>query len=190
MLAIRFSGSDMPDTGQAYSRAARNTLRDLLVGLRCPNPQPPLGMTETSETGKNVGSRAILPAQNNTVPVMPHSTVTWLDHQSADVRAELSNLIAYQPEPEFISLLAECLPVIPCPGLIDLYYDIWHCVPSRQALRIAINRVHTPEELSSYLALTERVLIDGPACEDFDGQFSEDDDLGGVIFWLERKTGR
>jgi hypothetical protein len=121
---------------------------------------------------------------------MSHSTVTWQDHQSVDVRAELNNLIAYQPELEFIRLLAECLPVIPCPGLIDLYYDIWHCVPSRQALRIAINRVHTPEELSSYLALTERVLINGTTYEDFDGQFSEDDDLDEVIFWLKRKTGR
>lgn len=121
---------------------------------------------------------------------MPHSTATWLDNQSADVRAELDNLIAYQPEPEFIRLLAEWLPVVPGPGLIDLYYDIWHCVPSRPALRIAVKRVHTAKELSDYLALTERALIDGPACQDFANRFSEDDDLDEVIFWLKRRAGR
>lgn len=121
---------------------------------------------------------------------MPHSTAIWLDNQSADVRAELNNLIAYQPEPEFIHFLAEWLPVVPGPGLIDLYYDIWHCVPSRQALQIAVRRVHRPEELSEYLALSERVLIDGPACEDFDNQLSADDDLDEVIFWLKRRAGR
>ena len=41
-------------------------------------------------------------AQNNTPPVMTHSTANWLDHQSEDVRAELNNLIAYQPEPAYI----------------------------------------------------------------------------------------
>lgn len=128
--------------------------------------------------------------QINTVPVMPHSTVTWLDKQSADVRAELDNLITYQPEPEFIRFLAEWLPVVPGPGLIDLYYDIWHCIPSRQALKIAVRRLHTPKELASYLALTERVLIDGPSCQDFDSQLSEDDDLDEVIFWLKRRAGR
>lgn len=121
---------------------------------------------------------------------MSHSTATWLDNQSAEVRAELDNLIAYQPEPEFIRLLAEWLPVVPGPGLIDLYYDIWHCVPSRPALRIAVKRVHTAQELSDYLVLTERALIDGPACQDFANRFSEDDDLDDVIFWLKRRAGR
>lgn len=129
-------------------------------------------------------------AQNNTILVMTDSTLTWLDHQSADVRAELNNLIAYQPEPEFIRLLAEWLPVVPRPGLIDLYYDIWHFVPNRQALKIAIQRVHTPEELSAYLALTEQVLIDGAACQAFEHQLADDDDLDEVIYWLKRRAGR
>lgn len=128
--------------------------------------------------------------QHNTVPVMPHPTATWLDNQSADVRAELNNLIAYQAEPEFVRLLAELLPVVPGPGLIDLYYDIWYCIPSRPALRIAVRQVHSPEELAAYLALTERVLIDSPACQAFDDQLSEADDLDEVIFWLKRRAGR
>jgi len=140
--------------------------------------------------GKNAGSRAILMTQVNTVLVMTHSTSSWLDHQSVDVRAELNNLLAYQPEPEFIRLLAELLPIVSGSGLIDLYYDIWHCVPSRQAVRIAIKSVHTPEELSAYLTLTERALIDGPACQDFDDHFSEDADLDEVIYWLKRRVRR
>lgn len=32
VLVVRFSGSDTPETGQSYWRAARNTLRDLLAG--------------------------------------------------------------------------------------------------------------------------------------------------------------
>ena len=128
-------------------------------------------------------------AQHNAVPVMPDSTAIWLDNQSADVRAELNNLIAYQAEPEFIRLLAELLPVVPGPGLIDLYYDVWCCIPSRQALRIAIQQVHSPAELAAYLALTERVLIDGPVCQNFDDQLSENDDLDEVIFWLKRRAG-
>lgn len=32
VLVVRFSGSDTPETGQAYWRAARNTLRDILAG--------------------------------------------------------------------------------------------------------------------------------------------------------------
>lgn len=121
---------------------------------------------------------------------MTAPTATWLDQQSADVRAELGNLIAYQAEPEFIRLLAERLPVVPCPGLIDLYYDIWYCVPSRLALTIALGRVHTPAELAEYLALTERVLSDGPVCQDFDTQLSDEDDLDTVIFWLKRRARR
>lgn len=103
---------------------------------------------------------------------MTNSTAAWLDNQSVSVRAEVNNLIDYRPDPEFIHLLAEWLPVVPCPGLIDLYYDIWHCVPSRLALRIAVKQVHTPEELSEYLALTERVFIDDSACKDFDEHYS------------------
>jgi hypothetical protein len=121
---------------------------------------------------------------------MTDSAATWLEHQSADVRAELSNLIAYQAEPEFIRLLAERLPVVPCSGLIDLYYDIWYCVPSRLALKIALRRVYTPAELADYLALIERVLIDGPVCQDFDNQLSDEDDLDTVIFWLKRRVRR
>ena len=67
-------------------------------------------------------------------------TNAWLDIQLADVRGELDNLIAYRPEPEFIQLLSELLPVIPCPGLVDLYYDIWYCIPCRQAFRLAVKR--------------------------------------------------
>lgn len=121
---------------------------------------------------------------------MPDSTVLWLDAQSPDVRAELANLIDYRPEPEFICLLAELLPVVPCPGLVDLYYDIWYCVPSRLALRIAIRQIHAPEALAQYLALTERVLLDAAVCTAFESQLSEADDVDEVIFWLKRRAGR
>lgn len=70
--------------------------------------------------------------------VMPASTDAWIAAQSPDVRAELANLIDYRPEPEFIDLLSELLPVVPCSGLVDLYYDIWYCIPSRLALTIAV----------------------------------------------------
>lgn len=49
----------------------------------------------------------------------------WRDAQSADVRAELDNLLAYQPELEFTEGLVSLLSVVPCPGLIDLYYDLF-----------------------------------------------------------------
>lgn len=128
--------------------------------------------------------------QNKTVHAMSHATATWLDNQSAAIRAELNNLIAYQAEAEFIRLLVEMLPVVPCPGLIDLYYDIWHCVPSRLALKIAVRQVHVPEELAAYLALTERVLVDDQVCQDFDDDFSDDDDLEEIGFWLKRRVRR
>lgn len=30
-------------------------------------------------------------------------------------------------------------------GLVDLYYDIWYCIPSLLALRIAVTQVHNPK---------------------------------------------
>ena len=110
--------------------------------------------------------------------------------QSPDVQAELANLIDFRPEPEFVRLLAETLPVVPCPGLVDIYYDIWYCIPSRLALRIAMKQVHSPDELAQYLVLAERVLIDTATCADFDGQLSDADDVEEVVFWLKRRAGR
>lgn len=121
---------------------------------------------------------------------MTASTAAWIAAQSPDVRSELANLIAYGPEPEFISLLSALLPAVPCPGLIDLYYDIWYWIPSRLALRIAMQQVHSPEELALYLALVERVLVDAAACEAFEGQLSDADDVEEVVFWLKRRAGR
>lgn len=120
---------------------------------------------------------------------MTDSSATWVAAQSPDIRAELANLIDFRPEPEFIRLLSELLPVLPCAGLVDLYYDVWYCVPSRLALRIAIQQVHAPEELAEYLALAERVLADAATCADFDSQLSEADDVEEVIFWLKRRVG-
>lgn len=121
---------------------------------------------------------------------MSDSTPTWLAAQSPDVRAELENLINYRPELEFVRLLAELLPFVPRPGLVDLYYDVWYCVPSRLALRIAMRHLHEPEELSQYLALAERVLVDVASSADFDAQLSDADDIDEVVFWLKRRAGR
>ena len=121
---------------------------------------------------------------------MTDSIATWIAAQSPDVRAELANLIDYRPEPEFTLVLSEVLPVVPCTGLVDLYYDIWYCIPSRLALRIAVRQVHTQEELAQYLALAERVLVDAAACEAFESQLSDADDVEEVIFWLKRRSGR
>jgi len=114
--------------------------------------------------------------------------VAWLDIQSADVRGELDNLMAYRPESEFIESLSELLPVIPCRGLVDFYYDIWYCVPCRMAFKVAVKQLHRPAELAEYLALTETVLVNKSACEDFVAQFGGDDDLDEIIFWLRRRA--
>lgn len=121
---------------------------------------------------------------------MPDSTAKWIAAQSPDVRAELANLIDYRPEPEFIHLLAELLPAVPSSGLVDLYYDIWYCVPSRLALRIAMRQIHSPDELAQYLLLAERVLVDAAACAAFEGQLSEAADADEVVFWMKRRAGR
>ncbi|NTV71380.1 MAG: hypothetical protein HGA71_14695 [Azonexaceae bacterium] len=121
---------------------------------------------------------------------MTDSIVTWIAVQSPDVRAELENLIDYRPEPEFILLLSELLPVVPRPGLVDLYYDIWYCIPSRLALRIALKQIHIQDELAQYLVLAERVLIDAAACTAFESQLSDADDVEEVVFWLKRRSGR
>lgn len=122
--------------------------------------------------------------------VTPTSTDFWIAAQSPDVRAELANLIDYRPEPEFIGLLSAALPVVPCPGLVDLYYDIWYCIPSRLASRIAMKQIHAPEPLAQYLALAERVLVDAAAIEAFEGQLSDADDVEEVVFWLKRRAAR
>lgn len=119
---------------------------------------------------------------------MTASIPVWLDTQSAAVRAELDNLIGYGPDPEFVRLLAELLPVIPCTGLIDLYYDIWYCVASRLAFRIAVRHIHDPEKLADFLLLAERVLLAEPTREAFAAQVHEDDELREVIEWLKRRV--
>lgn len=121
---------------------------------------------------------------------MTDSTATWIAAQSPDVQAELANLIDYRPEPEFVRLLAEMLPVVPCSGLVDLYYDIWYCIPSRLALRIAMRQIHSPDELAQYLALAERVFVEAAACADFDNQLSNACDVEEVVFWLKRRAAK
>ena len=121
---------------------------------------------------------------------MTDSIVAWIVAQSPDVRAELANLIDYRPEPEFTLLLSELLPVVPSSGLVDLYYDIWYCIPSRLALRVAVTQVHNQDELVQYLALVERVLVDAASCEAFESQLSDADDVEEVVFWLKRRSGR
>ena len=96
--------------------------------------------------------------------------------------------MAYRPEPEFIGSLSGLLPVIPCQGLVDLYYDIWYCVPCRLAFRVAVKQLHGPGELVEYLTLTESVLVNKPACEDFAARFGDDDDPDEIIFWLKRRA--
>lgn len=75
-------------------------------------------------------------------------------------------------------------------AVVDLYYDVWYCVPSRLALRIAMKQIHSPDELAEYLALSERVLVEPSTCADFKKQLSDADDVEEVVFWLKRKAGR
>lgn len=118
------------------------------------------------------------------------SIASWLDAQSADVRAELDNLISYGPEPEFLHQLAALLPKLPRAGLVDLYHDLWYCVPSRLAFRLAVRQVHDPERLLDFLKLAERVLGDEASCAAFAAQVSEDDEWHEVIGWMKRRVGR
>lgn len=141
-------------------------------------------------TVRALGVAGILTAPRNTVHGMTDSIAPWIAAQSPDVRAELANLMDYRPEAEFTLLLSELLPVVPCPGLVDLYYDIWYCISSRLALRIAVTQVHNQDELAQYLALAERVLVDAASCEAFENHLSDADDVEEVVFWLMRRSGR
>jgi len=118
---------------------------------------------------------------------MTTSIDIWLNNQPVDVQAELNILISYGPDPEFIRQLADLLPVVPRAGLIDLYYDIWYCIPSRLAFRFAARNLHDPEKLSGFLVLLERVLVDEPSCAAFDEQVRDDDETYEVIAWLQRR---
>lgn len=108
----------------------------------------------------------------------------WLGAQSAAVRAELENLLGYRVEPEFLQQLAALLPIVPRPGLIDLYYDIFYCCPP--VFRIAVQQLHTPEELADFLQLAERALLDAADAEAFAAAGLTDVDE--VIFWLKRRV--
>lgn len=108
----------------------------------------------------------------------------WRDAQSADVRAELDNLLAYQPELEFTEGLVNLLSVVPCPGLIDLYYDLFYCC--KPAFKVAVRQLHDPHELSQFLLLAERALVDQTDFDAFTACWSDDDDIDAIIFWLKR----
>jgi len=120
--------------------------------------------------------------------MLSEAQLSWLQVQSAGVRAELENLLAYKPEPEFIEMLAEGLPVVPQVGLIDLYYDIFYCCPP--VFAIAIRQLHTAEALSDFLLLAERTLLDAADIAAFSSACSAGDDVDEVIFWLKRHAGR
>lgn len=108
----------------------------------------------------------------------------WLAAQSAAVRAELENLLAYRPEAEFIESLAELLPVVPQAGLIDLYYDIFYCC--RPVFRIAVRQLHTPEELADFLQTAERALLDAEDAAACAAACTDEADIDEVVFWLKR----
>ena len=121
---------------------------------------------------------------------MTASTTAWLDDQPPAVRAELDNLLSYGPDPEFLPQFAALLPIVPCAGLVDLYYDIWYCVPSRLAFRLAVRLLHDPSRLADFLVLAERVLVDEAICKAFAAQVQEDDELHEVVGWLKRHLPR
>lgn len=110
----------------------------------------------------------------------------WLAAQSPAVRAELDNLLAYRPEEEFIRTLAELLPVVPCAGLIDLYYDIFYCC--RPVFRIAVRQLHDPDELAIFLQTAERALPEAEDAAACTAACADMDDVDEVIFWLKRHT--
>lgn len=110
----------------------------------------------------------------------------WLDAQSVEVRAELDNLLAYKPEAEFMQVLADRLPVVPCAGLVDLYYDIFYCC--KPALNVAVRNLHDPEELSRFLLLAEQALVDSADFDAFRSCWSDDGDIDEIIFWLKRRA--
>ena len=89
-----------------------------------------------------------------------------------------------------VRALAALLPVVPCAGLVDLYYDIWYCVPSRLAFRLAVRLLHDPSRLADFLVLAERVLVDEAICKAFAAQVQEDDELHEVVGWLKRRLPR
>lgn len=115
---------------------------------------------------------------------MIDTLTSWLDNQSTDVRTELDNLLGYNPEPEFLLSLVESLPVVPSAGLVDLYYDIFYCCSP--VFKMAIRQLHSPEELSGFLVLAERALVNEPDIEAFSSACSEEGDIDDVIFWLKR----
>lgn len=141
-----------------------------------------------------VGVPAVGPgilASSTFIPrAMTAFTSAWLDNQLPAVRAELDNLLSYGLDPEFLPQLAALLPIVPCAGLVDLYHDIWYCVPSRLAFRLAVRLLHDPEKLADFLLLAERVLVDEPVCATFAAQVREDDELHEVTGWLKRRAPR
>ncbi len=108
----------------------------------------------------------------------------WLANQAADVQAELNNLLSYNPEPEFVLALVDLMPLVPHAGLVDLYYDVFYCC--RPVFRIAVEQLHRPDELSDFLRLAERAIVDAADVEAFRAQCATPDDVDEVIFWLKR----
>lgn len=108
----------------------------------------------------------------------------WLADQPADVQAELNNLLSYNPEQEFVQALAELLPSVPGAGLVDLYYDIFYFC--RPVFRVAVEQLHRPDDLSDFLRLAERAIVNAADVEAFKAQCSTPDDVDEVIFWLKR----
>lgn len=110
----------------------------------------------------------------------------WLDKQTADVRAELNNLLAYKPEPEFVRTLAEFLPVVPGTGLVDLYYDIFYCC--KPVFIMSLKQLHSSEELSRFLVIAEQALVDMADIDAFASACSDGEDIDEIIFWLKRRA--
>ena len=108
----------------------------------------------------------------------------WQEAQTVEVRGELDNLLSYKPEMAFLEGLADALPVIPCGGLVDLYYDIFYgCKP---VFNVAVRQLHDPDELTQFLMLAERALVDQRDLDAFTACWPDDADIDEIIFWLKR----
>lgn len=117
------------------------------------------------------------------------SIEAWLAQQTTATQQSLAKLRKATPQDfdAFLSLLAGATTSIK-PRLVPPLHELWMCVPSELAFRVAIHHCGTANEIEVFRTLAEQALLGPAEVAEFEEHFEASDPLDEFQSWLRNRA--